>query len=167
LNRLNAGFEKEDVMPELDELALPAAKQLLQSDEDQLYEELGIRQKAILRDPGLAGSFSPEASYNAVLMGPMDDLRNFGKLFFSRLNRDCYDLICGGQQADAKEREKVAKAFGLGKTEVAAAIAGVIVAHFAIAPAIAAVVAALVVKLFFRNAQEAMCQVWKQKLPQS
>jgi len=152
-------------MPELDQLALPAAKQLLQSDEDQLYEELAIRQKAILKDPALAGSFSPAAAYNAALMGPMDDLRNFGKIFFSRLNRDCYDLICGGAGADNQEREKVAKAFGIGKTEVAAAIAGVIVAHFAIAPAIAAVVAALIVKLFFRNAQEAMCEVWKAKLP--
>jgi hypothetical protein len=152
-------------MSELDQMARHAVEQLLQSDEDQLFEELAIRNKAILKDPGLAGSFSPKASYDAALMGPMDDLRKFGRIFFSRLNRDCYNLVCGGEQLDSQEREKVANAFGVGKTEVAAAIAGIMVAHFAIAPAIAAVVAALIVKLFFRNAHGAMCEVWKQKLP--
>lgn len=154
-------------MPELEEMALPAVKQLLQSEEDQLYEELAIRNKAILKDPGLAGSFSPEASYDTRLMGPMDDLRDFGRIFFSRLNQDGYNLVCGSELADSQEREKVTNAFGFGKTEVAAAIAAVMVAHFAIAPAIAAVVAALIVKLFFRNAHEAMCEVWKHKLPRS
>jgi len=154
-------------MSDIDQMALHAVKQLLQSDEDQLYEELAIRNKAILKDPSLAGSFSPEASYDAALVGPMDDLRKFGRIFFSRLNRDCYGLVCGSEQVNTQEREKVVKAFGLGKTEVAAAIAAIMVAHFAMAPAIAAVVGALIVKLFFRNAQEAMCEVWKQKLPQS
>jgi hypothetical protein len=153
-------------MSELDEMALQAVKRLLESDPDQLFEELAIRNNAIQKDPALAGSFSPEASYDAAFMGPMGDLRDFGRIFFTRLNRDCYNLVCGSSQADAQEREKVASAFGLGKTEVAAAIAAVMVVNFGTAPAIAAVVASLVVKLFFRNAHGAMCEVWKQKMLQ-
>jgi hypothetical protein len=151
-------------MTELNDVARPAVEQLMQSDEDQLYVELGVRTHAIRQNPSLAGSFNPAVSYNAALMGPMDDIRAFGRSFFDRLGRDCYSLVCGEKAVDAEERNKLQKAFTLGKTEVAAGIAGLLVAHLAIAPAIAAVLAALVVKLFFRNAHAAMCEVWAGKI---
>jgi hypothetical protein len=58
----------------------------------------------------------------------------------------------------------VASAFGLGKEDIGAAIAALLVAHLALAPASAAVVAVLIVKLFFRPAVDAMCQVWSENL---
>ena len=36
---------------------------LLQSSDDQLYEELGIRAKAIANNAAVAGSFEPTVTY--------------------------------------------------------------------------------------------------------
>jgi hypothetical protein len=48
---------------------------------------------------------------------------------------------------------------------VAGAIAGLLIANLAIAPAIATVVAALIIKLFFRPTYTEFCRVWKKNLP--
>jgi len=48
---------------------------------------------------------------------------------------------------------------------MSAMLAAALVSSFGWAPAIAAVVAALVVKLFFRSGYEIACQMWKEKLP--
>ncbi|MGH9632133.1 MAG: hypothetical protein ACRD7E_27830 [Bryobacteraceae bacterium] len=151
-------------MPENEDQIQSAIEDLLASDEAQLFEELAIRNRAMVKDPSVAGSYKPRVSYNAALMGPMDDLRNFGRRLFNKVNKDCYQLVCGGGDADKQEREKLLDAFKLGKTEVAAAMAALFVAYLNVAPAIAAVLAALVVKLFFKNAHEAMCEVWSEKL---
>jgi hypothetical protein len=57
-------------------------------------------------------------------------------------------------------------AFGIGGEAVATALAAVMVTSLGLAPAVAAVVAALAIKLFFRPAHGAMCDVWKGKLGQ-
>ena len=152
-------------MNELTNLAKPELEKLLQSDVNQLYEELGIRVRAIAADPSKSGSFSPQVAYNASLMGPLDDLRLFGKEFFNRVNRQAYDLVCGSALTDKKDRAKLEEAFKIGPTDVAAFLAGLLVIHFGMAAAAAAVVAALIMKLFFKPGQEAMCAVWKTKLP--
>ena len=48
---------------------------LLLATEDQLYEQLGIRAKAIAEDPAIAGSFEPDVTYDGAAMGPLDDVR--------------------------------------------------------------------------------------------
>jgi hypothetical protein len=153
-------------MANLTDMARPAVEDLLQADESQLYEELAIRVKGMQSDPGKAGSFAPDVTYDAADMGALDDLRAFGTAFFKRLNVSAFNLICGVEAEDAEERQTVLDSFGLGKEAVAAAIAGLLVAQLGLAPAVAAVVAALVIKHVFRNAHEAMCEVWKEKLPQ-
>jgi len=147
-------------MGSLAERAKPAVEKLSESDESQLYEELGLRLKAIAADERLSGSFEPQIGYNAQFMGPMDDLRAFGQKFFDKASRQAYSLICGdGLSKD--EREKMAAAFG-SKADLAAFVAALLVSYFGMAPAIAAVVGALVLRLFFRPAHEAMCEVWSQ-----
>jgi hypothetical protein len=153
-------------MASLSDLAKPSVTSLFQSDIDQLYEQLAIRSKGIVRDPAAAASFSPDIDYDAPMMGPLDDLRRFGKLYFGRINRLCHDLVCGDSAKDSEERQKVMSAFMLGKEDVGSAIAALLVAHLGLAPAVAAVVAVLIVKLFFRPAVESMCQVWTENLQQ-
>ena len=152
-------------MADLMSTAQPAVSDLLQSDEGQLYEQLGIRVQAIRRDPSLSGSFSPAVTYDAAAMGPLDDLRDFGQRFFERFQEQAYNLVCGTGQEDSDERKSVIDAFGISKEAVAAALAGLLVAQLAMAPAVAAVVAALVIRLCFRPAYGAMCDVWKTKVP--
>ena len=152
-------------MVDLEERAKPAIERLLQSEPDQLFTELGLRESAIRQDPTQAGLFETTATYNPAFAGPLDALRDFGESFFNRVNKDVYDLVCATDEENQSVRQKLLDAIGGGSTTFAAALAAVLVSWFGWAPAIAAVVAALVVKLFFKNAHEAMCEVWKKSLP--
>jgi hypothetical protein len=140
--------------------AEPAVQSLLQDDEVQLYEQIGIRSKAIAENPTLAGYFEPSVVYEQAELGLKEDVVELGQHIYQRWNREAYDLVCGSGSKDKKDREELAKAFGVSDVVVAASLAAVIVTNFGIAPAIAAVIAALVVKRFFRPAYEEFCQAW-------
>ncbi len=142
--------------------ARPAVQKLAQSETDQLYEELGIRLKAMQQDAGIAGSFDPTVTYNAAAMGIMDDVRAFGQKFFEKASREAYNLVCGGGLTP-EEQKKFNEALG-NKVDFASWFAALLVGHLAMAPAVAAVVAVLVLKLFFRPAHSALCEVWATKL---
>jgi uncharacterized membrane protein YdfJ with MMPL/SSD domain len=154
-------------MADLQDLAKPALERLLQAEPDQLFAELGLRQKAIENDPAQAGLFEPAATYDASFAGPLDILKEFGQDFFGRVNMDLYSLVCGDDAKFASDRKKLVDALGLGDVAFAGALTAVLITSFGLAPAIATVVAALVVKLFFKNALAAMCAVWKKRLPAS
>jgi hypothetical protein len=151
-------------MASLEDQAQPALERLLQSEPDQLFAELGLRQKAIENDPAQAGLFETTATYDAPFAGPLDALKEFGQRFFDRVNKDVYNLVCGDDRENAAERKKLLDALGLGDVAFAGVLTSVLVSSFGWAPAIATVVAALVVKLFFKNAHAAMCEVWKKRL---
>ena len=90
--------------------------------------------------------------------------RDFGRRFFERLMPDAYKLMCGAE--DEEERQEDRRCLlSLGREEVGAVIAGLLVANLAMAPAAATVVAALVLRLFFKPAYGAMCEVWRTRLP--
>jgi len=152
-------------MADLTDKAVPALERLLQSEPDQLFAELGLRQKAIENDPLQAGLFETTATYDAPFAGPLDILKEFGQRFFDRVNKDLYNLICGDEAKNAAERRKLLEALGLGRLAFAGVLTSVLISSFGFAPAIATVLAALVVQLFFNNAQAAMCEVWKKRLP--
>ena len=141
-----------------------AAKALLKADEGQLYEQLGMRVKAMAEDPSKAGSFDPDIVYDHAAMGVKDDIRELGQRVFKRWNKEAYQLVCGSEEEETKDREKLAKAIGVSDAAAAAVLSGMFVTTFGIAPAIAAVVAALVVKRFCRPAYEEFCQVWKKHI---
>lgn len=151
-------------MPQVQDQAKPAVAKLLQSQDDQLFIELGLRRKAIDADPAVAGEFDPELSYDADFAGPLDDLKEFGQRYFNKVNKQVYELVCGDAKEDEQNRSKLREAFGLDKTTFGAVLAGMLVSSFGWAPAIAAVVAALAVKLFFQPSHEVACQMWKEKL---
>lgn len=151
-------------MSNLEKHAIPAMEKLLQSEPDQLFLELGLRRKAVESDPMQAGLFQTTATYDADFAGPLDALRDFGQEFFKRVSKDVFNLVCSEDSENSGQRKKLLEAFGDGKTTFAAALAALCVSWFGWAPAIAAVVAALVVKLFLNNAYIAMCEVWKKNL---
>jgi hypothetical protein len=149
-------------MTDIRVLAKPAMEKLEESDESQLYQELGIRLKAIASNPAIAGSFDPAVTYSASLMGPLDDVKLFGKKFFEKMSREVYGMVCGGGLT-AEEQKKFTEALG-NKADWGTWLAAILVSHWALAPAIAAVVAALIVRLFFKPFHAAMCEVWATKL---
>jgi hypothetical protein len=152
-------------MASLKEQAASAIEKLMQSDPDQLYSELGLRQKAILENPQVAGLFDPDISYDAPFAGPLDVLKEFGQNLFDRLSKSVYDLICGTGSENEEDRKKIEVAISLGATATATALASLLVGSFFLAPAIAAVVATIAVKLFFKATYGAFCDTWKKHLP--
>ena len=147
-------------MSTLSAAAQPAIEQLLESDEDQLLEELGLRATALQTSPELAGRFTPDIAYDGTQMGALDTLRELGGRIFRRWEKESYGLVCGATDEDSTDRAKLAGAFGVGGAAVAALITAQLVTAFGLAPAIAAVIAALIIKRFMRPAYEEFCVVW-------
>ncbi|HEX8320406.1 hypothetical protein [Longimicrobium sp.] len=138
---------------------------LLESDEDQLFAELGIRARAMQADPQVAGSYSPQVTHSAAEMGVLDDVRDFGRRVFKRWNVQAWELVCGTDADDSKDRDDFLGAIGVDKSVATAALATLLVSHLALAPAIAAVAAAIIIKRFARPAYEEFCSSWKGSLP--
>jgi hypothetical protein len=153
-------------MSDLDELARPAVDDLLKLQEGDLYAELGARLHAVESDPSLGASFAPTIDISQESFGVVEDLQDFGRRYFELVSAQAYDLVCGSSPENAESRKKVADAFEYGKTAVATAITTALVAQLGFVPAIAAVVATIVISVFFRSAKTLMCQVWKEHLPQ-
>ena len=142
----------------------PIVAELLRAEEDQLYSQLGIRAKALAVDPSIGGSFDPDVTYDEAEMGVLDDVREFGKRLFRRWNRELNELICGSDPDGREERMQLARALGIGDTAAAAYISVLLVTSFGLAPALAAVAAAIIIKRFFRPALEEFCSAWQARL---
>jgi hypothetical protein len=150
-------------MPTVDPSGAVAALDPL--DDEQLFAELGTRLQINAREPQLSGQFTVAAAPKQLeALGPIEDLRNFGKRFFARVNRQAYGLVCGADPENQADREQLADALKLGKEAFAATLTSLLMAYLGLAPLIAPVVAMLIVRLFFHPAYGAMCDVWKQKL---
>ncbi len=155
-------------MTDLSKQAESAVKNLLEADENQLYEKLAMRSKAIARNITICSSFEPQGIVsNDIQMGSRDDLQDFGRRLFSRLNAEAFKLFCGSDPQDKKDRAELAGAFSIKGTEVTVAtvLSSLLVTHLGLAPAIAAVIAALVMKRFFHPAYEEFCKFWEKNLP--
>jgi hypothetical protein len=151
-------------MSNLNAQAEAAVASLIESDESQLYEQLGIRARAIEQNPAVAGSFDPPVTFDAAAMGPIEDIRNLGIRIFRRWEKEAYGLACGKSADEAADRKAIGEAFGIGVTAVAALITTALVNAFGLAPAIAAVIAAIIVKRFFRPAYQEFCEFWGERL---
>jgi hypothetical protein len=152
-------------MAKIEQLAQQAERNLLQNDEEQLFELLGIRARAMADDLSVAGSFEPRVVHNSTTMGPLDGVRALGRRIFNRWNVEAHKLICGGEIDDKEDREKLQNAFGMGDVTVAAVVSALLVTYFGLAPAIAAVIAAILAKRFLKPSYDEFCQYWKENLP--
>lgn len=151
-------------MADLATEAQPATDRLLTLNEDELYRELAARLQEIKRDPSASANFDLNVDPRLEAMGLGQDIQDFGRRFFDRMSRQACAVMCGTDTENTNERHQLAEAFGIGKDAVAPALAALLVAHVGLAPAVAAVVAVLAIRVFFRPAYDSMCDVWKDKL---
>lgn len=140
-------------------------KKLLKSDETQLYETLGIREKAIELNPEKGNSIDPQVTYNQAQMGAKEDVLELGRNIFDRWALETYKLACGAEDSDLEDRKSLVTASGVSEVAIASAITGLLITQLAVPAALAPVIAAIAVKRFFRPAYEEFCQVWKKRLP--
>jgi hypothetical protein len=150
-------------MEPINPLAAQAVEELLEYEPDQLFAELEIRRRAILDHPAQAGSFAPAGTHRSVVSDSLDELREFGRRFFARVSRDAHALVCGRDPENSQVRQDLLKAL-TSRATFAAALSAALVAYAGLAPALAAVAATLVARLFVNNAHEVMCEMWTERL---
>lgn len=136
---------------------------LLASDDDSLFEQLGMTVKANAAGQAAVAGYAPHLVHDETMMGPLDDLRTLGKRVLSRWNRELHHVMCGSDTGDQKDRESLFKALGVSDVAVAAAMT-TLLASWGVAAAIATVVAALIVKRFVSPFGEEVCKLWGEKL---
>jgi hypothetical protein len=137
-----------------------AVTPLLTEPQDELFAELGIRARALSRHPGAAGSFNPDVRYNEVWMGDLDEVRAFGMRLYARWDHELHAVVCGPDPGGSEQRTAAADEIGPGQPAFAAYLATVIVSSLGIAPALASVAAAIVVRRFASSNLDELCRAW-------
>ncbi|KAA1054454.1 hypothetical protein [Azospirillum argentinense] len=142
---------------------------------DDLYRSLAAQVAAASSEAPSSASFVPtgqaQISDDDLRRGPQaDDLRRgqdieLGKRIFQRWNRTLHEFVCKPNTADQDLRAKLVGALTGTEGGGVALVAGILVAAFGASPAVAAIVAALLIKLVVAPAADEICQVWAAALP--
>ena len=135
-------------------------------DEEGLYRLLGQRLKMLDRDPSLAGDFAPATIAPAELGVTVTDLLDFGRAAFVRIAAMGQTLVCGTEANQGFALQRLLSTIGTDVTTVTAAVAGLLIAQLAIAPAVAGIVATIIVGKVAPSSLEALCKVWGAKVGQ-
>ncbi|MBD2186112.1 hypothetical protein H6S82_05145 [Planktothrix sp. FACHB-1355] len=158
---------------------MPDVSELLQAlsdlNEEELEARLGMRAQTIGEDlkKGDTRSASVDSLEidTAVPRGALDDALAAGQRLFNWISPAAYNLLCtplGGDTADETMKElvklldedlekNIAKAAGM--------LAPFLVSSLGLAPAIAAVVATLIIKRTSKQGGKLICDRWKNTLP--
>ncbi len=139
---------------------IAAAQSYAEYDEDALLVVLGKQENAIMNDPTLAADPNLNPDYNSTHMGVIDDVKSLGRRIAARWNKELFAIVCGSGNNHA--RKELLDALNLGEAAAIAAVAGMLLA---IAPAaVAAPLAALLVKSLLMPAKDELCDAWGEAL---
>ena len=95
------------------------------------------------------------------------DWGEFGRNYFKSVERQLHEFVCGVGGESEDYRHRLLDAFNIGKDAIVGILAAAIASWLGVAPAIAAIIAAIVIKIFFRPLYEEFCQAWGQGLEQT
>ncbi len=101
-------------------------QQYLNSEEKDLYQELGKRTIAMAGDPTLAGSFEPPLAFVAS-DSELLTFQELGHRLFNRLSLEAYKLVCDPE--GSVDRGKLLSAFGIDQVAVAAALTALLISN--------------------------------------
>ena len=147
-----------------DEIEL-AVKALSKADAKNLYANLGAYSIAFVDDAAKFSHPAVSVSVDVSVAGPLDDAVDLGKRILRRWSNTIYELVCGGADIDPEARKTILSALKVNSPEaLAAAITGVLISAFSVAPAIAVVVGVLFGKVLFPAAGQEACTFWKERL---
>lgn len=139
-----------------------AAVALCDHDEASLELQIGKIDKATKTDPSIADDPNPQIAYDGNTMGPIDDLRDIGRRITKKWAKVLHDIVCGDDEKNAEDRKKVLDSVGLGEVAMIGAVAAAL--STLVTPALAAPLAALIVKRFLPPVKEGICEFWDEKL---
>ena len=135
------------------------AQRLANKDEKALELLLGMRAKAIEKDPSLKQEAAFEVQYDESTMGFLDDLYGLGRRILKRWNKELNKLVCGSDSTNQKDRAAILSSLSIGESAVIAAVAAALLG-IAVPPPLAAVLAPLIVKKFIWPAKDELCEAW-------
>jgi hypothetical protein len=140
----------------IEQKTIVAAQSYSAYDEDALLVILGKQEAVIDEDYSLAADPTLDPEYDSTHMGVIDDLKGIGSRIAQRWNKELYKLVCGS--GDSDNRKQLLDALNVSE---AAAIGVVASLLLAITPAaVAAPLAALLVKTFLIPAKDELCEAW-------
>lgn len=135
---------------------------LLSADETALMQQMSIRLREAVEDVDSVARLDGLRTATSHDQGL--DLLQAAERVFRRLNRELHRLFCGSDSDDRDDRNRIRDALGMGDLVLASAISHVLVGSFGLAPVIATVAAALLVKRVFQPTAEELCAHWAAKL---
>jgi hypothetical protein len=96
-------------------------------------------------------------------MGTQEELKKLGRRILKRWNQSAYQLACGDDPEDTKTRTELRSALGVSKAAAIGVITSALIG-VGLMPALAPVLAAILVSKFFDPAYGEFCAFWKQNL---
>lgn len=145
---------------------------LWELDEEQLAAQIGDRAQAIGDDAaGLGTRGVDPASLDSIDVNVAArasiDLRllEAGQRLFDRVNPLVYELMCQPLGNDPQTQKILDEAIGQNYTKAAGMLAPVLISGLGLAPAIATLLATLIIKKIANYSATAICDTWKQNLP--
>ncbi|MEP2707640.1 MAG: hypothetical protein ABJQ71_22715 [Roseibium sp.] len=129
----------------------------------EMIAELGRRATLASADPEHAVPVDAEFRGTA-LEGIGDVFSDVGRRILRRVNKQLHELVCGDDEDNAADREKLKGVLGLDDAAVAGVLVQILVGTFGLLPAVATVVAALFLKHVLRPSLGEVCEVWGEGL---
>lgn len=147
-------------------------KSLWELDEEQLAVQIGDRAQAIEDDAaglgtrGIDPASLDSIDVNVAARASIDPrLLEAGQRLFDRVNPLVYDLMCKPLLNDPQTQKILDEAIDQNYTKAAGMLAPILISGVGLAPAVATLVATLIVKKIANYSATAICDTWKQNLP--
>jgi hypothetical protein len=146
-----------------DDLGKAIATMVNSYDEEALIKQLAMRVEATKENPAVAGSYDPAVAYDFEHAGLSDSLLDLGGRILHRWERELYGVVCGDAKEDAADRNSILTKIAGDDIALGAAVGGVLIS-LGVGPAVAVVVAALVIKRIIHPAGNEVCKMWSERL---
>lgn len=135
--------------------------QLLELDEESLEAQLGLQVQGTAK-----GLTIDSIDLDAAARAPISpEVLAAGQQLLKRLNSGLYDLMCNPLGSDSETEKVLDEVINQNYVKAAGMLAPLLVSGLGLAPAIATLIATLVVKKIAKAGSEEICKSWKASLP--
>ncbi|BBD53827.1 hypothetical protein [Planktothrix agardhii] len=135
--------------------------QLLELDEESLEAQLGLQVQGTAK-----GLTLDSIDLDAAARAPISpEVLAAGQQLLKRLNSGLYDLMCNPLGSDSETEKVLDEVINQNYVKAAGMLAPLLVSGLGLAPAIATLIATLVVKKIAKAGSEEICKSWKASLP--
>ncbi|WP_353120873.1 hypothetical protein [Planktothrix agardhii] len=135
--------------------------QLLELDEESLEAQLGLQVQGTAK-----GLTLDSIDLDAAARAPISpEVLAAGQQLLKRLNSGLYDLMCNPLGSDSETEKVLDEVINQNYVKAAGMLAPLLVSGLGLAPAIATLIATLVIKKIAKAGSEEICKSWKASLP--